>query len=163
MKRFVSLFILILLFCSCGYETNTKIKPSLPLTITAKQRENGSDFTARIDQNECEIILGENHSLSGTRLYFSSNGNKAEIGNFSRDIKSGTFPAFETFFKAIQTICNNDITALKTENGEKYTIDEMTIMVYYDKDTEQIIGIGTEESGQSFYFDIVSLRPSDEI
>lgn len=162
-KLFCLVVAMLFLLFSCGSESDEKSKPALPLTVTATHSGSKSEFTATVTESECEIILGENHSLAGTRLYFSPNGNKAENGDFAREVKSGIFPAYEAFFKAICAICNSENAPMKTENGEKYTIDEMTIMVYYDKDTEQIIGIGTEESGRSFDFDIVSLRPTDEI
>ena len=49
-------------------------------------------------------------------------------------------------------------SGVKTDNATKYTIDEMTIMVYYNEDTEEIIGITTEEGGRRFEFTVVALE-----
>ena len=148
---------------ACSSPVEEKVQIRLPLNVTAKHIDSGSSFSATLTESHSEIIFGEDHSLSGTKLFLSQDGNNVSNGDFKRDIKNGIFPAYEAFCKAFRIICNEQNKPTKTENGDKYTIDEMTIMVYYDKDSKNIIAIGTEESGRSFNFDIVSLRPSDEI
>lgn len=153
----VSLFIILLGACAEGVITKEKIE--LPISVTAKLKGSDAPFRADITEDECIVTFGENHSLSGTELRFYSSGGRATIGDFTRDIDINIFPAQKALITAVRTICSDDISGTKTEYGMKYTIDEMLIMVYYDKDNEKIIAIGTEESGRRFEFDIAALEP----
>ena len=161
MKRFICVFIIIfvLMLSSCSQGSDPVDELSIPLKITAKL--DGSDviFTTAITEQESNVTFDESHSLSGTELHFSEDGNTAKSGDFQKQVKNGTFPAQEAFIKAIRLLNGKDVLPTDIENGKKYTIDEMTIMVYYDKDTKQLTGIGTEENGRRFDFIIVGREP----
>ena len=155
-------FLLITIFgiialCSC-VESKEPIKITLPIRITA--RLDGSDalFTADISETHCDITFDERHALSGTELHFSNEGNTATCGGFTKNVKAGIFPAQESFVKALRIIGNSENQGIYTEDGIKYTIDEMTIMVYYDKDTELLTGIRTEENGRRYDFTVVGFE-----
>ncbi len=157
MKKVLALiFVCIFIFCGCQKNSNPTDAFSLPLQIMASLEGSDAVFTATILDNDCKIIFDENHALAGTELYFSPEGNKATWGGFTRSIKEGSFPAQEALIKAVRAICNTEISPTETDYGEKYTIDEMTIMVYYDKDNRLINGIGTEENGRHFKFNVLS-------
>jgi len=157
MKKTIT-FILIFVFILWGCEKKNDPKDdfSLPLQIIASLEGSDALFTATIHPSECSIVFDSEHSLAGTSLYFSPEGNKATSGGFTRSIKEGSFPAQEALIKAVRAVCNSKISGVETDYGIKYTIDEMTIMVYYDKDTGLINGIGTEENGRHFKFKILS-------
>lgn len=157
MKRSVLIVLLIsVFFASCSTITqNTAEKITLPTSITAHLQGNDALFTADITETEAKIVFDPQHSLSGTTLYFAPDGNAAVCGEYTRDFKSGIFPAQEAFIKALRILAMQE----KIEDGGKYTIDEMTVMVYYDKDNDRLTGLETEESGRNFVFSIVSLEP----
>ncbi len=155
-------FVFIFVFClltSCSSDFDPKEELSLPLKISAKLEGSDVIFTAEISENGSNVTFDEAHSLSGTELHFSEDGNLAKSGDFEKSVKDGTFPAQETLIRAIKAINETEAKGIDIENGKKYTIDEMTIMVYYDKDTKHLTGIGTEESGRRFDFVIVGREP----
>jgi hypothetical protein len=99
-------------------------------------------------------------ALPGTIQYAErAYGNAATNGDFKRSVVEGIFPAQESLVKAIRALAETDISGIETENGVKYTIDEMTIMVYYDKSAKLITGIETEKDGRRFDFTVVGLEP----
>ena len=161
MKRF--LVVLLILLTLPLYACSTPVEPKdtlrLPLKITAKL--NGSDavFTADIFENGCDITFDSNHPLAGTELKLREEGNTATHGDFKRSVDNGIFPAQETLVKAVRMLESTEISGTETENGTKYTIDEMTIMVYYDKSAKLITGIETEKDGRRFDFTVVGLEP----
>lgn len=161
MKRFLSVFVFVfcLFMSSCSQEFDPKKEFALPLKITAKLEGSDVIFTTDIRENGSDVTFDESHSLSGTELHFSEDGNTAKSGDFEKNVKNGTFPAQEAFIKAIKALNNKDVKGTNIENGKKYAIDEMTIMVYYDKDTKHLTGIGTEENGRRFEFIIVGREP----
>ena len=145
---------LILMACAGKSEPKDMIK--LPMRITAQLEGSDAVFTADVFEDGCDITFDSGHSLAGTELHFGKDGNTATCGGFTRSVKSGTFPAQEALIKALRGLSATELSGVPIENGVKYTIDEMTIMVYYDKDTELINGIGTEENGRHFKFKILS-------
>lgn len=156
----VFLCIFVISLTSCGGRHDPKDKLSLPLSITVTQGDNSSGFTALISDDHSEIRFESEHIFSGTVLRFGEDGNTASVGElFTREVKDGCFPAQEALCKAIRLLDASEEKGETVENRIKYTIDEMTIIVYYDKDSEAVIGIGTEESGRRFDFRVVSLTP----
>ena len=159
MKRLVCFIIaLSLCLCSCGERLDLSEKFALPLTITVST--NGlADFTAYIFEDHSEIRFNSEHIFEGTTLYFSESGNQASVGDsFTRSVKKGCFPAQEALCHAISGISYAKEMQI-SQNEVKYTIDEMTVIVYYDIDTETVIAIETEEGGRRFCFDVISLEP----
>lgn len=161
MKKYVfAIFIVLaLVFSACGQTAEPREKFGIPMKITARLEGSDGDFTADIFENGCDITFDEGHALAGTSLCFREEGNTASVGDiFTREVKKGTFPAQEAFIKAVRLLAESEAAGEKTENGAKYTIDEMTIMVYYDKDTDRVTHIGTEENGRKFEFTVTSLE-----
>lgn len=132
---------------------------SVPMRITVRLDGSDAVFTADVFESGCDITFGSGHVLEGTELRFRAEGNTATLGDFTREIKSGTFPAQEALVRAVRLLATAEIDGVFGEGQVKYTIDEMTIMVYYDKDTDKVIGIGTEERGRRFEFSIAALEP----
>lgn len=157
---FVFITFTLLLTSGCSSTFIAKEHFSLPLQIKATLKGSDSQFTANIFENGCDITFDEGHPLCGTVLRFRDDGNTASVGDiFTREIKNGTFPAQEALYKAVKLISETDLTFSPAENGFKQTIDEMTIMVYYNEDTETVSGIETEESGRRFTFVFAALEP----
>ncbi len=160
MKKILAFLLITLTFFlyACSTPVEPKDTVRLPVRVTAKL--NGSDavFTADIFENGCDITFDSNHPLAGTELKLRDDGNTATHGDFKRSVANGIFPAQEALVKAIRALDGTEITGTETENGIKYTIDEMTIMVYYDKSAKLITGIETEEDGRRFGFTVVGLE-----
>ncbi len=157
MKKILYCLLLLSMFLfGCDDVPNFQENLCLPVKITASLEGSNAYFIADITQTDCKITFDPQHSLYGTELYFSQEGNKATVGDFTRDIKEGCFPAQEALIKGIRGICQEEIKSTETEYGAKYTIDEMSIMVYYDKENGIINAIGTEENGRYFKFNIIS-------
>ena len=152
MKKLITVIVAIILLCGCNNSSKVTETFELPIQVIACLEGNDAFFTLTVCENESTIVFDQKHSLAGTTLYFSPEGNKATIGEFTREIKSGSFPAQEALIKALKVLCQNSAKAIETDYGAKYTIDEMTVMVYYNEDTESINGIGTEENGRYFKF-----------
>ena len=164
MKKLIIAFLIIVaaFFCSCLTENEPKNLFSVPISITATLEGNDAGFTAEILEKDSEIIFSDGHALSGTKIYFSEEGNTASVGDFfTRDIKNGTFPAQEALIKAVRLLSSADVKGVPNGERTRYAIDEMTIMVYYDENTDSITRIETEENGRRFDFSIVSLEPHD--
>ncbi len=164
MKKLIiaSLILFATIFCGCLTQSEPKDLLTIPISITATLDGNNAKFTVDIFENGSDIIFGEEHALSGTEIHFRTDGNTATVGDiFTRDIKNGTFPAQEALIKAVRLLSSTDITGIEEESRTRYTIDEMTILVYYDKKTDSITRIETEEGGRRFEFSIVSLEPHD--
>ncbi len=160
MKKAVFLIVtaISLVLSACAQETEPKDMLKLPMRITARLEGSDAVFTADIFEDGCDITFDSSHSLAGTELHFRPDGSTATCGGFTRAIKNGTFPAQEALIKALRALNSTEFSGAPTENGTKYTIDEMTIMVYYNKDTELLTGIRTEESGRRFDFTVVGLE-----
>lgn len=159
MKKFLFIILIIFSLSSCQNNQEPEKNITLPLTMTVNLSGSNSSFTAELTETESRITFDQSHPLYGTEILLGETENTVSAGDFKRTVKKGIFPAQEAFVKAIKTISSQENSGVKTENGAKYTIDEMTIMVYYDKDTKQIIGIGTEESGKRFEFNITAVDP----
>ena len=161
MKRRTIILILTAIFilAACTSLPDSKTVFSLPVKITANLKGSDACFTAEITEEHCIIRFDENHALAGTELQFGTESGSATVGGYTREVSIDLFPAQKAFIKALRFLNGKDISGAKAEDGVKYTIDEMTIMVYYDKDTERISGIGTEENGRRFDFSIASLEP----
>ena len=159
MKKFIIIiFSVFLIFAACAENSVSVPKLSIPLKVTAKLSGSEACFTAIIREAQCEITFEHKHSLTGTILNFDENGGKATVGDFTREIEFSSFPAQNALVKALRGIYQSPHSGVKTDNATKYTIDEMTIMVYYNEDTDEIIGITTEEGGRRFEFTVVALE-----
>ena len=153
------LIVFIFIFSGCADEFDAKTQFSYPLRIKTRLQGSDSYFTADFSKNGCDITFEDEHPLNGTILCLREDKNTASIGEFfNREVKKGCFPAQEALYKAVKYLNSTDIVAIPNENGLKYTIDEMTIMVYYNKDTESIIGLETEEGGRRFSFSFASFE-----
>ncbi len=159
MKKLIILILMLFSLCSCQRNQSPEGNITLPLTMTVNLSGSDSKFTAELTEAQSKITFDQGHPLYGTEILFGETENTVSAGDFKRTVKKGIFPAQEAFVKAVKTISSQEALGIKTENGVKYTIDEMTIMVYYDKDTKQIIGIGTEENGKRFEFNITAVDP----
>jgi hypothetical protein len=159
MKKFsiyVLAFMLVFLAsCSSGAE-----KPDfrLPLKIKAHLLDTNAIFTADFTENGCDVTFEAPDSLSGVKLEFRKDGCTARVGDFVREVKPELFPAQKSFIDAVTRISSSPESRIITEQGEKYTIDETVIMVYYNEDKSVIERIETEESGRRFSFDVVGLE-----
>ena len=159
---FVLLALTAIISAACARQIEPRELFSLPMTINASLLPNGSEFKAEIYNDSCDISFEASHALSGTRLHLSENKNTAAIeGYFEREVKKGTFPAQEAFFKAVRLLASSDQIGEKQENRTKYSIDEMIIIVYYDNDTETVTHIETEENGRRFLFAVTSLAENE--
>lgn len=164
MKRIVVFIVmLVALFCGCESAADISNRFTLPIKITAVADGSNAEFTAVIKENESRVTFGDGHTLSGTVLRFSDNGNTAEIGaTLKREIKSGVFPAQEALINLSKRLAKNDKKGVVSKNTVIYTIDETEIMVYYDKNSDSITRIETEEGERHFGFTVVSLEPYEE-
>lgn len=158
-KLIISVLILALLLFSCNSFQERREQITLPIKITAKLKGGEGYFIADITESKCEISFEEGHALYGTVLYFDQDEGEAIIGEYKRKVDINIFPAQAALIKALRALGTGNISGVETEDGVKYTIDEMTIMVYYDEDGEEIIGIGTEEDGRQFNFVIADAEP----
>ena len=160
MKKLVAVLITasLLLAAACASSTPHRKSISLPLSFTANLKGTNSKFNVIITEDECIIGFDEDHPLYGTELRFDSSGGRATVGDFSREVDLDIFPAQKALIEAFQGISAGDITKTEDGNQTRYTIDKMTIIVYYDEDNKNIIGIETEESGRRFAFDIAKLE-----
>ncbi len=155
-------FLFTALFCGCLTQSEPKDLFKVPISITARLDGNNAEFTADVFESGSDIVFGSEHALSGTVIHFRDDGNTAVVGDiFTRDIKNGTFPAQETLIKAIRLLSSTDVTGVPDGERTRYTIDEMTILVYYDKKTDSVTRIETEEGEKRFAFVIASLEPHD--
>ncbi len=161
MKKSVAVLIaVILLFAvACASTAPHRKNIALPLSFTANLKGTASKFNVIITENECIIGFDENHPLYGTELKFDSSGGMATVGDFSREVDLDIFPAQKALIEAFQGISQGDISKTEEGNQTRYTIDKMTIIVYYDEDNKTIIGIETEENGRRFAFDIANPKP----
>lgn len=162
MKRTIICFFLILFafFYGCTENSEPKDAFSVPIKVEAMLDGSNSQFTADIFEGGCDIHFEEGHTLSGTVLKFRSEGNTATVGDtLTREVKKGTFPAQEALIKAVRLLSNTEAKGISDGQTTRYTIDEMTIIVYYNKNTDSINRIETEESGRRFGFSIASLEP----
>lgn len=156
-KTLICIALTMLLLFSCGKGAfENSIAVSLPICVTASLQGSDASFTAEIT-HECAVVSFEpSHTLAGTVLTISPDGNSVSVGDvLSRKVKKGIFPAQEALTKAYSALAKLE----KIESDKKYTIDEMDIIVYYDKDSEQITAIETEENGRGFYFCIHASEP----
>ena len=163
MKRFlVFIFLLTIVLSGCEITPDVSDTLSFPIKITASLDGSEGQFTADFSAEECSVTFGENHVLSGAVLRFTEDGNTASVGDiFTRSIKKGTFPAQETFVKAIYLLSSTETEGIY-ENGKMvYAIDEMKILVYYDERNDSITRIETEEGRGRFAFVIASLESYD--
>lgn len=154
------LIVLSIIFIGCSVQNEPADRFTLPLRITASLDGSEARFTADIFEGGCDIVFEEGHALSGTVLHLRPDGSTASVGKtLTRDIKNGTFPAQESLITAILFLSATEEKGVINENTARYTIDEMTIMVYYDTNTDSITRIETEEGGRRFGFNIASLEP----
>ncbi len=159
---FILILTVFILLTACNRPIEPRELFTLPLTLKASLSPNGEEFTAIIKSDGCDIFFEGSHALAGTHLHLGADKNTAEIeGYFEREVKKGTFPAQEALYRAVTLLASSDKIGEKYENGAKYTIDETTIIVYYDKDTERVTHIETEENGRRFLFAVTSLEANE--
>jgi hypothetical protein len=157
-KLFAFIIVFSLVFLpSCSAKTEKSVL-RLPLKIKAHLLESEAIFTADITENGCNVTFEKPDSLKSVKLEFRKDGCNATVGDFSREVKPNLFPAQKSFIDAIVRIALSPESRILTDQGEKYTIDETVIMVYYNEDKSVIERIETEESGRRFSFDVVGLE-----
>ncbi len=162
-KNVVLIIMLCFLFCGCENGADISKRFTLPIKLTVIPDGCNAGFTAYITENGSTVVFEEGHTLSSTELWFSESGNTAKIGNtLTREIKKGIFPAQESLINAVNLLARTDKKGVADKNAVRYTIDETEIMVYYDKNSDSVTGIETEESGRCFGFTVVSLEPYEE-
>ncbi len=159
MKKVLFLFLtFILLFSSCEKNKSPDFHLSLPLSLTVSTGGSKNSFKVEITEEACKAFFEEGHPLAETKIEIFKDKTVVTSGDYTRNTEKGVFPAQEALFKAIKTICNNKNSGVYTQDGIRYAIDEMTIMVYYDNDTKKITAIGTEENGEKFDFQIIAVN-----
>ena len=163
MKRFaVLIFLFAVLFSGCDVKVDVKDVFKLPIKITATLEGNEGVFISEILSEQSIVTFEESHVLSGTTLVFTEDGNTATVSDvFTRSIKDGTFPVQETFIKAIRLLSSTESDVIYENGRIRYTIDEMTILVYYDENNDSVTRIETEEGTRRFVFIIASIESYD--
>jgi hypothetical protein len=129
------------------------------MSFTACTKGSDSPYSVYITSDYCDIEFVGSDMLTGAKLHFEQGNSKSTVGEFSFEIDEGSFPAMKALIKAIRALAANENSGIVTENGVKYTIDETVILVYYDIETEAIVGIRTEELGRVFEFTLTDLNP----
>ena len=164
MKKTVVFFIILFTFlCGCNNQFEASEYFSLPMQMTVISDGSNTEFIVYIQEDQATVFFEEGHALSGTVLHFSESGNVAEIGTTLKcDIKKGIFPAQESLIKAVSMLSSTEQIGVPKGNAISYTIDETEIIVYYDKNSDSITRIETEEGGKRFGFTVVSLIPDEE-
>ncbi len=164
MKKTLALIIIsvmVTFICGCNNGKDIKSRFSLPLEITASL--NGKDyFIQQITDEGYTLSFDKEHPLYGVNIEIWGDKGTATVEDFTRPAESRYFPAQHDLARAIRLLNKSDISAAKTKNGFKYTIDETVILVYYDNDTKQVIGIETEENGRRFYFSVRAITPYEK-
>lgn len=156
MKRLVAFLLIatVLFTAGCARSAKTRSTISMPISFTANLKGVDSKFKVILDEDKCIIGFDENHPLYGTELTFDKNGGKATVGDFSREVDPDLFPAQKALMTAFHGFFDSEISKTEGENQTRFTIDKISIIVYYDEDGETIIGMETEEGGRRFQFDI---------
>ena len=159
-KAFAIIIISVIFICGCG-NGDIKNKFALPLELTASL--NGKDyFIQRITQEGYILSFDKEHPLFGLNIEIWGDKGTATVADFVCPVESGYFPAQHCLARAVRLLNERDISAVKTKKGFKYTIDETVILVYYDNDTKQVIGIEAEENGRRFYFSVRAITPYEK-
>lgn len=158
-KAFSVIFVLLLLLASgCGGTPNPKEQFKLPMRFSASTKGSDAKYSVSITEAFCDIEFDGSGPLCGASLHFEDGKSSSTVGDFSFAINENEFPAMKALIKSVRTLANCETSGVRTENGFKYTIDETVILVYYDIDTEKVIGIRTEELGRAFEFTLSDLE-----
>ncbi len=131
----------------------------LPMRFSASTAGSDSRYFVNITSSYCDVEFADTSILGGATLHFEDGNSYTSVGEFKFPVDENKFPAMKALMKAIRLIVNSEIEGAENENGVKYTIDETSILVYYDKDTNKVIGIRTEELGRVFEFALSDLEP----
>lgn len=161
MKR--TLLIVFLLFAillsSCGDKADIREQFSLPMHFFATTVGGGSQYHVDITDKYCDIEFCDSSILNGAVIRLEDGKSNISVGEFKFAVDENNFPAMQALTKAIRLLATADAVGIEEEMGVKYTIDETSVLVYYDKDTNKIIGIRTEELGRAFEFTLSDLEP----
>ena len=160
MKRLLTVLFLLLpiVCCSCKSTFDVKERFALPLSFTASTKGSDTQYSVSITNEYCDIGFNAPSLLEGATLHFEDEKSFLSVGEFSFAIDENCFPAMKTLFDTVRLLSSSDAIGIEQENGVKYTIDETVVLVYYDKDTETVTGLRTEELGRVFEFNLFGLE-----
>lgn len=164
MERFLKRAILIIFsffvifFSACGQDLDVKDRFTVPMRFSASTKGSDSNFLVNIKDGFCDIEFKEPGVLCGALLHLEQEKSRFTVGAFSYAIDENEFPAMTALVKSVRLLALREADGIEEENGIKYTIDETVILVYYDKDTDDVTGIRTEELGRVFEFALSDLE-----
>ena len=143
---------------ACGDRPEPREQFSVPMRFTANTVGSDSQYSVNITPDFCDIEFQSNGILGGATLHFEGKKSFAAVGEFTIPVEENSFPAMKALINAVRSLASTDVIGEEEQNGVKYTIDETMILVYYDKDTNKVIGIRTEELGRVFEFTLSDLE-----
>lgn len=162
LKRAVALILFICLvfsLSSCNGEQEIAKQFVIPMRFCASTSGDDSKYFVDITSEKSIFSFDEANALHGAEICFMQEECIFSVGEYSYTVAKERFPAMKTLDFAVRTLAKGETEGVKTENGVKYTIDETVILVYYNKDTEIVTGIRTEELGRVFEFTLSDLEP----
>ncbi len=154
--RLLFLFAFVSLLCSCGSISEAKPDLTLPFSIRLQESASNSVFFITAKESGCSAEFFAPPVLEGAVLKRDKNGSATvAMGDFERNATKEQFPFFFALEKALSPLGQEDFLPSAKNGLCGYTIDGMTVMVYYDILNGFITKIETEEQGQKFVFESI--------
>lgn len=144
--------------CSCG-ATEKRPLLELPFSLGLTENSSGTDFSVTVTKSGCSAEIYAPEVLKGAVVKRTADGAATvSLGDLERPAKNGYFPFFDAVSKALSPIGSQGFEPM-FENGIcRYTIDGMTVLVYYDPTDGLITKIETEEQGKRFVFEAIPAK-----
>ncbi len=137
----------------CSYQKNILGVLSVPCELRAVELSTETEFLLKASSEgfECEILAPQ--AVSGTKLKYDGVCT-VTVGDFERECEREDFASVCSLEKAIRLLNENRDSITFTATYCQYTIDGMTVLVYYEEKGKAVASIITQENGKQFEYRI---------
>lgn len=159
-------FVILMSFCSCFSTQNdfNDVKTLLthPVCISAViEQETTIHFKAYVYENDTLFTFSEPETLRLLSVKKNADGYFAQYDGIETKIDSGSIMAVDSLELAIKAIGASETCGQQVEDGQNvllFSLDGITVLVYYDNKNNQITKIISEANGQPFSYQILSVE-----
>lgn len=152
-KKLGFVFLLVFVLCSCTNIRSIVGKQfALPYSLNVCEETRGICFTVSSDSAVRKYEFSYPDTLIGLIVTEDENGINASYKSLSRSVPENFIYVVKTFATVADKLA--DAEYVRTEDKKIYrcTIENISVTVYYNEDTETVEKIVTEDDGRTLGF-----------
>lgn len=168
MKKLASILFLFLLLllssCSILEKDFREVKELLATPVCVSgviEQETTITFKIYVYETETLFTFNDPETLRPLSVKKNTDGYFAQYDGIATKIDHGSIMAVDALDSAVKTIRMSETCGQQIRDDQNvllFSIDGLTVLVYYDNEAKQITKIISEANGQSFTYEILSVN-----